>query len=121
MHTFRVAIGYGFLAIAVYIAVVFFMQWKKAVPQATGDGSGFWNRNPSLQRLVMAAQGSVTILWGNFVALIACIVGGIGQLGDLFGSSDARDYAQTILNPKIVAAAMLAIAVISIYSRKRTL
>lgn len=121
MQTIRTFIGYGFLAIGIYVLTVFYLQWKKAAPVATGDGTGFWNKFPALQRIVMAAQGSVTILWGQFTILLACLVGGIGQLGDLFGDPNVKEYAQTLLQPKLVAAAMLIIGVISIISRKRTL
>jgi len=121
MHTIRLVAGYAFLALAAYIVAVFAMQWRKAVPQSTGDGTGFWNRNPILQRIVMTAHGSVTILWGNFAALLACLVGGIGQIGDMFGDPNVKGYAETILQPKIVAGIGLAFAVITIISRKRTL
>jgi len=121
MHTLNVILGYGFLALVVYIAVVFWLHWRKAVPQTTGDGTGFWNKNPTLQRIVMATQGSATILWNGFVCLMAAVVGGIGQFGDLIGDPNIRAYAGVILAPKVVAAAVLTIGIISIVARKRTL
>ena len=109
MHTLQFIITLAFLAIAGTIAATFYSQYRTTDPTCT-----------RFQRLIRAAEGSATILWAKFVAVLAMVVGSIGDIGDALGQPEIRGYAETALgNPKIVAGILLSVSFVTIAARKR--
>jgi hypothetical protein len=109
MHTLRVAMGIGFLCVFVYIAVTVAMQYAK---ESDKTGWARWRAT---------AQDSATLLFGKFVALVAAGMGGIGQIADLLGAPEVKDWLNShIGDAKVLSSVMLAIAVGIFMTRMRT-
>lgn len=103
--TFTVAI----IALAAYFAVTLYINYRKAV-------------GTTWQRLVTAAESSATMLWAKFCAILAALVSQLDNIADIAGQPEAKTFIDSwIGNPKIIAAVMLGIAVITMAARKRTL
>ena len=75
----------------------------------------------ALQKIIAAARGSLTILWSRFVALVGLATVGLTNVADFAGDPAVGAAIQTYLKPQYVAAAMVIIAIITEYARKRTL
>lgn len=109
METLRILIGAGFGGLVLYFGVTTYLGFRKA------EGT-VW------ARLLTAAGDSATLLWSRFVMLLAGTIGSIGDIGDAIGDPSIRGYAETVLgNPKIVAGALLAVSIVTVAARKRTL
>ena len=102
------ALAIFFGSLLAYIAYVVFSAWKNQ----TGT---VW------QRILGTANESATILWAKFVAAIAIIVGGMDYIADIIGAPEVKDAIQGVMNPKYVAGFLVAVALITVISRKRTM
>jgi thiol:disulfide interchange protein len=109
MQTIRFIFSIAVLLVAAWIIWTFVQAyWRE-------QGSTF-------DRLLGAAQESATILWSKFTVIVAAIVAQLGDIADLIGQPEWKDAINVWLgNPKVVAGVMLAISVITITARKRTL
>ena len=109
MHVARLIVSLAFLAVAGWIVWTFVQAYRKET------GSTF-------DRLLMAARESATILWAKFCMIVAAVVSQLDNLADFIGQPEWKDAINTYLgDPKIIAGVMLAISVITISARKRTL
>jgi hypothetical protein len=105
----RLLIDLAFAAVFVVVGFHLFTQYRKA------NGSTW-------QRLLSAAKESATILWGKFCLLLAALVSQLDNLADIAGMPEAKTFIETWLgNPKAVAGIMLALSLVTIAARKRTL
>lgn len=102
------ALAIFFGSLLAYIAYVVFSAWKNQ----TGT---VW------QRILGMANESATILWAKFVAAIAIIVGGMDYIADIIGAPEVKDAIQGVMNPKYVAGFLVAVALITVIARKRTM
>jgi hypothetical protein len=94
------ALGYGlYRAIAVY---------------RMSDGSP-WDK------LLATAKNSATVLWQYIVAGGGIAMLYLGQAAELLNMPEMRTFIQEKLQPEYVGSALLAIAVITIVARLRTL
>lgn len=91
-----------------YVAWVAVNAWR----QQTGTA---W------QRILGTANASATVLWAKFVAATAIISGGLDFIADLVGAPEVKDAIQGVMQPKYVAGFLLAVALITILARKRTM
>jgi hypothetical protein len=74
------------------------------------------------ERLLSAGKESATILWGKFCILLSGLIASLDSLADLLNMPELKTYIEMALgNPKAVAGVMLALSVVTIYARKRTL
>ena len=96
------------LVIIVYFGWTFYSTYKAAT------GSTF-------ERAVAAAKGSATILWARFVALVGLATGGLASGADLLGDPSVGQAIQAYAKPQYVAGALVLIAVVTTWARKRTL
>lgn len=109
MQTLGLIFSLGLLAIVAYIAWSFYSDYR------TETGTRW-------QRLLGAANHSVTILWAKFCLVVAAVTAQLDSIADLFGAPEAKDAINAYVgNPKIIAAVMLAMACVTIFARKRTL
>lgn len=107
LHSIRIVFDVAIAALFCYIAVTVYLQYRKQV-------------GTTWERLLGAAKDSATILWSKFCILLACVVGQLDSLADLFGAPELKDFINTwIGNPKVISGVMLAIASITIYARMR--
>ena len=95
-------------AILAYVAWVGISSWRKQ----TGS---LWTR------ILGTANESATILWTKFVAVLAVIAGGLDFIADFVGMPEVKETIQGAMNPKYVAGFVLAVAIITIFARRRTL
>lgn len=102
------ALAIFFGSLLAYIAYVVSSAWKNQ----TGT---VW------QRILGTANESATILWAKFVAAIAIIVGGMDYIADIIGAPEVKDAIQGVMNPKYVAGFLVAVALITVIARKRTM
>jgi hypothetical protein len=111
MHTLRVIMGWGFVAIFVYIlATTLWVYYKN---EYTLSGWERWRAT---------ARDSATLLFNNFVALIAAAIGGLSQIADLFNAPELRDWLQAhVGDAKVLSSIILAITVGVFLTRLRTL
>lgn len=108
MHLLRLAFDIAIAAIAVYVAITFYKQYREET------GPTCW------QRALGAAKDSATILWSKFVLLLAGITGNLDTIADLVGAPEMKTYIDTALgNPKVVAGVMMGIAFITMWARLR--
>lgn len=109
MHTIKVFFDLLFLAIIAYVGVTNYLQYRKEV-------------GTTWQRLLATAKDSATILWSKFCILVAAVAGEADNLADFLGAPEAKDFINNwIGNPKVISAIMVAIALITIKARGRTL
>lgn len=104
----KTALAIFFGSLLAYVSYVIFSSWKNQ----TGT---VW------QRILGTANESATILWAKFVAAIAIIVGGMDYIADMVGSPEVKEAIQGVINPKYVAGFLLAVALITVIARKRTM
>lgn len=102
----------GIVIAAIAIIAYFGFTFYKALRDASGS---------TWQRVIAAAQGSATILWARFVALVGLATGGLASAADYLGDPSIGSAIQTYGKPQYVAAALVLIAVITTWARKRTL
>ena len=109
MHTLRIIFEIAILLLALAIVLTVYLQYRKE----TGT---------TWQRLLGAAQHSATILWAKFCIVVAGVAGNLDSLADMLGQPEAKDFINAwVGNPKVIAGIMLAIALVTIGARKRTL
>ena len=109
MATARLLVALFFLGVFIVVGFPLVTQYRKA-PGTT------W------QRLLAAGRESATILWGKFCILLSGLLASLDSLADLLHMPELKSYFETALgNPKAVAGIMLAVSVVTIYARRRTL
>jgi len=109
MHTIKLMFAFGFAALAIWIAYGLWDGYRKA------EGTTW-------QRLLSTARNSATMLWQKFCLLLAGLVGSLDSLADLAGLPEVKTYIELALgNPKVVAGVMVAVAVITLKARARTM
>lgn len=110
MQTLRLIVSLGLFAIAAYLIFKIALRFK----QATGT---------VLERLLATAKDSATILWNKVVAVVALLIGSLGDIAELAGQPELKTAIETYLggNAKLLSGALLVVAFISILARKRTL
>jgi len=77
--------------------------------------------NPGWHRWLDAAQGSATILWSKFVMLVGSLTGLLVSVTDYFNEPAISNAIKTYMTPQAWTAVMLAVTVITIWARKRTI
>jgi hypothetical protein len=97
-----------FAAIQVYVAYTLYKSYRASTK--TG-----WHR------YIDAAQGSVTILWSKFSMAVTALAGLIATLADYLGDPSIGQAIKSYLKPEYVAVFVVAVQVITIWARKRTL
>jgi len=103
------SVSIAFLAIVAFVAWNVYSQYRKA--QGT-----VW------ERLLASARNSATMLWGKFSIAVAGIIANLDPIATWIGGPDAANFLNTYIgNPKILAAVMLVISMISMWARTRTL
>ncbi len=109
MHTIRIIFDFALIAIIAYIGVTTYLQYRKEV-------------GTTWQRLLATAKDSATILWSKFCILVAAIAGEMDTIATALGAPQVGDFINTWFgNPKVISGIMLAIALITIKARTRTL
>ncbi len=73
------------------------------------------------RRYLDAAEGSATILWQKFVIAVTALAGVLSQAADYFNDPSISSAIQSVLKPQYVAAFTIAVALVTIWARKRTL
>jgi hypothetical protein len=96
------------LALIVRIVYVFVMQYRKA------EGT-------MIDKVLQAADGSATILWSRFVSLVASSSSLLCVAADYLNAPGIKDQIQAVLKPEYVAWTLLAMAIVTEVSRRRTL
>lgn len=111
MHFIRVAIGWALFAVFVYIVATTLWVYYKNEYNLTG-----W------ERWRATARDSATLLFNNLVAAVAALVGGIGQVADLFGAPEFKDWLnQHVGDAKLLSSIILVITVGVFITRLRSL
>ena len=109
MTALRIAIDLAFAALFAAIAWNLVSHYRKA-------------RGTPWQRLLCAGRDSATILWGKFCILLSGLVANLDGLADYAGAPELRAFIDAALgNPKAVASVMLALSLVTIAARRRTL
>lgn len=107
LHTINIAFTLFILAVAAYVVVTVFLQYRKA----TGT---------TAQRLFVAAKESQTILWNQFCIIVAAAVAQLDTVVGFFTSDPAyTNFINTWFTAKTVSAIMLVMATLTIYFRMR--
>lgn len=99
LHNIRVAIDLMFAALAVYIAVSVYLQYRKE----TGK-TGF-------ARWLATARDSATMLAGKFALVVTGIVSNLDVVFDSLGLPQVSDFINKTVSPTTAAATLTAIAV----------
>src|SRR5712692_4313398 len=73
------------------------------------------------QKLLAVGRHSATILWARFTVAVAALADGAVWVADFLGSPQVAGAMQAHLDPRTVAAVMVAVAVVSELARRRTL
>ncbi len=73
------------------------------------------------QKLLAVGRHSATILWARFTVAVAALADGAVWAADFLGSPQVAGAMQAHLDPRTVAAVMVAVAVVSELARRRTL
>ena len=102
-------IGLGLIAFAGYVVIQFIINYRK-----TTDAT-------LTARLITAAENSATILWQQFVMLIASITGALAALANYLGDPTLANAIQQVLKPEYVALFTLVVAFVTVWARQRTL
>ena len=102
----------GIVLVVIAIIGYFGYEFYKGYREATGT---------PFERAVEAAKGSATILWARFVTLVGLATGGLASAADYLGDPSIGTAIQTYGKPQYIAAALVLIALITTWARKRTL
>jgi hypothetical protein len=109
MNTARLLIDLFFVGLLIVVG------WHMTVQYRKTSGTTW-------ERLLFAGKQSATILWGKFCLLLSGLIASLDSLADLLNMPELKTYIEMALgNPKAVAGVMLALSVVTIYARKRTL
>jgi len=109
MKVLTTMISLAFLAVIIYVAWNVYSQYRKA------QGS-VW------ERLLASARDSATMLWGKFVIVVAGLVANLDPIAQWIGGPSAEQFLNTYIgDPKILAAALLGVSLVSMWARLRTL
>ena len=109
MHTIGIAINVAFAALAAYIAVTVYLQYRK---ETSLSGWARWRAT---------AMDSATMLWGKFSLFIAGVVANLDLVFNALGLDSVTNFINQWVNPKSAAAVIAIIAVGSMLTRMRTL
>jgi len=96
------------LTVIGYIGYIAAMSWRKQ----TGS---VW------ERVLGTANDSATILWSKLVAAIGALVAGLDFVADYLDAPDVKSTLQGMVNPKYVGGFVLAVALVTIAARMRSL
>lgn len=77
--------------------------------------------NTGFQRILDGARGSATILWVRFVFIVGMGIDAMAALADFLGAPTVSAAITQYGDPKMVAALMIVIAVVTEFARRRTL
>lgn len=102
----------GVVISTIAIIAYFGYEFYKAYRAASGT---------IFQRSVAAAKGSATVLWARFVGLVGLATGGLASAADYLGDPSIGAAIQTYGKPQYIAAALVLIALVTTWARKRTL
>lgn len=72
-------------------------------------------------RVLNAGKGSATIVWARFVVIVNSGIAVLAGAADFVKSPEVSSALQTYGGPKVVAAIMIGVAVVSELARRRTL
>lgn len=109
MKALGIVFSIAMLAIALYAAYIFYREWWKTEPSKT-----------KFQRAIEAAKQSETVLWNQFVVIIAGVVAQLDNIADALNMPQLKSFIDQWFTPKTVAAVMLGVALISIKARLRS-
>lgn len=101
------------IAVVAFIAMVYFIS-EFVKDYAKYEGT-WW------ERALSASQESATILWSKFVALLGMGAGSLVSLSDYLNDPALTAAIKAALKPEYLVPFGIAVAVITIYVRKRTL
>lgn len=110
LQNIKLIISLGLVAVALYLV------WQVAARYRAAEGT-VW------ERLLATAKDSATILFNKVVAVVALLVGGLGDVAEFAGQPELKTTIETYLggNPKVLTVVLLIVATITIFARKRTL
>lgn len=100
--------------LSLVLGVVAFFGWRFAQTFRAAVGSPW-------ERALAAAKDSATVLWQYVVAFAGVAIAWAAQAADYLNLPEVRGFIQQNLQPEYVGAAFMAIAVVSIVARLRTL
>lgn len=72
-------------------------------------------------RFQIAFKGSMTIAWQRFVMAVTFMTSGLVELADYFNLPGVGDALRQYLTPSTVMIMMAAVAIVSEFTRRRTL
>jgi hypothetical protein len=117
-HYLGVVMSFAMLALGVYVAVTFVLQYRSAAKAAA-------NLSPKptwWQTAISAAINSETILVSQILKVIAAMTSQLDSLADAANLPEAKSVINaTVGDPKVLAIIMFAIAFWVEHARKRTL
>ena len=105
MIYFHLSLLLGALALAGFIVYDFTTRYRAA----TGS---IW------ERMLAAGQGTETLLWARFVALVGAVSGLLVSAADYANAPGVATAIQQFLQPEYVAIGMVAIALITEWARR---
>jgi len=108
LHTLSIGILLVTLFMMGWIAFTFFRAWMI-------ETGSFW------QRTLEAGQKSATIVWAKLVIMAAGIVAGLDKIADLVGDTTLTAQIQQYVTPQMVGYVMIAIMLVNVWARLRTL
>ena len=94
--------------------VVAYGVWHVVVRYRAAEGSTW-------ERALATAKGSASILWQYIVGLGGLAITWATSAADLFNMPEAQEILKTYLRPDVVGVVLVAIAVIGVIARLRTL
>jgi hypothetical protein len=98
-----------------FLAILLVFGWHLVAQYRKATGSKW-------ERLLSAGKESATILWSKFCILLSGLIASLDSLADLLNLPELKTYIEMVLgNPKTVAGVMLALSLVTIYARRRTL
>jgi hypothetical protein len=108
LQTIRILVVIALIALVAYSAIDLAIRYRVTV------GSPW-------ERLIVAGRDSATILWQRFVIIVAGLAGSLGELADWLNEPALKEAIQASLKPEYVAVFTVAVALVTIVARKRTL
>jgi hypothetical protein len=107
-HALSIGIAVVTLFVVGWIVFTFVHAWM------TKAGS-FW------QRTLKAGQQSATIVWAKLVIMAGGIIAVLDKLADLAGDAALTAQIQQYATPQVVGYVMIAIMIVNVWARLRTL
>lgn len=98
----------------VSIAIVGVVLWRIVVAYKSSAGS-LW------QRLLAGGHGSATILWQYAVMASAAFLGNVEKISNGLNLPEVQTFIHANLPPQYLAVVLIAVSVVTIIARVRTL